>query len=72
MAYNGHKNWSMWNVSLWINNDEVLYQLAQSYIRRYRSKEKAARAMADFLDGQKTLDGANFTYTSIRAAMAGM
>ena len=26
--YNGHKNWNHWNVSLWINNDEGLYRMA--------------------------------------------
>lgn len=28
--YNGHKNYNHWNVSLWINNDEGLYDLALS------------------------------------------
>ena len=29
-TYNGHKNWNHWNVSLWINNDEGLYNFARS------------------------------------------
>jgi hypothetical protein len=29
MTYNGHKNYQTWNVLLWINNDEGLYNLAR-------------------------------------------
>ena len=32
-GYNGHKNWNHWNVSLWINNDEGLYQMASECIK---------------------------------------
>jgi hypothetical protein len=28
MTYNGFKNYETWNVVLWINNDEGLYNLA--------------------------------------------
>lgn len=31
-SYNGHKNYNAWNVSLWINNDEGLYNMAKNYI----------------------------------------
>lgn len=27
--HNGHKNYETWNVSLWINNDQGLYNLAK-------------------------------------------
>ena len=30
MSYNGHKNYQTWNVLLWINNDEGLYNIAKS------------------------------------------
>ena len=30
MTYNGHKNYQTWNVLLWINNDERLYNIARS------------------------------------------
>lgn len=30
MTYHGHKNYQTWNVLLWINNDEGLYNVAKS------------------------------------------
>jgi len=80
--YNGHKNWNHWNVSLWINNDEGLYRLAQhciasttgttSFSRNgYTPRDHAAMMMLDRLDN-KTPDGAPYSVSSIRAAMRGM
>jgi len=75
MTYNGHKNWNHWNVSLWINNDEGLYNLARSCVRNSRSKDRAAEVMLDALaemEITQTPDGAPYTKTTIRAAMVEM
>ena len=40
--YNGYKNWTHWNVSLWINNDEGLYLHAQELLRGDKLPRKAA------------------------------
>ena len=40
--YNGYKNWTHWNVSLWINNDEGLYLHARELIRGDKLPRKAA------------------------------
>ena len=73
MKYQGHKNWNHWNVSLWISNDEGLYQMAKGYIRRCRTLNEAAIAILEDLHERgitHTPDGAPYTKTSIRAAIA--
>lgn len=75
MAYNGHKNWQQWNVSLWINNDYGLYMIACDLVRSSRTKADAACRMKQLLKQAgitKTPDGAKYTSTSIRAAMVGI
>lgn len=74
-GYNGYRNWNHWNVSLWINNDESLYREMHHFIRYGRTKDKAARLMADWFadnDVKETPDGARYTVTAIRAAMVGI
>lgn len=76
--YNGYKNWNHWNVSLWINNDEGLYRMAHSLVRRYNGvggRQAAANEMLEVLRVQgieQTPDGAPYSVSSIRAAMVGM
>ena len=82
--YNGHKNWNHWNVSLWINNDEGLYNLARKSIRIAPTRLLAAKYMLQDLKAgvampneergntPKTPDGAPYSISSIRAAMRGM
>jgi hypothetical protein len=73
--FNGHKNWNHWNVSLWIGNDQSLYNEAKRWIARNDNKQEAAK---DFLESLRymgithTPDGAPYSYSSIRAAMVGM
>ena len=73
-GFNGHKNWSYWNVSLWINNDESLYRMARDYCRNTPPGAAAVcmfRELSD-LGVTKTPDGAPYSVSSIRAAMVGM
>lgn len=68
--YNGHKNWNHWNVALWLFNDYDLYQRLQRLKRRY-TRDGMARILASDYSGQRTPDGAPYTFTSIRAALTG-
>ena len=77
-TYNGHRSWNAWNVSLWINNDEDLYCLAKGFVDCYETcggRDEAAKAMLESLTNcgtTRTPDGAPYSVSSIRAAMAGM
>ena len=69
--YQGHKNWNHWNVSLWLFNDEGLYSIVVRHVRRRSgTKDEAARRILSELP-EKTPDGAPYTFSSVRAAIAG-
>jgi hypothetical protein len=65
--YNGHKNWTHWNVSLYINNEESLYMLAREWQKKYGTR-KAARLLMHELP-TKTPDGATYSLTAVMAAI---
>lgn len=77
MAYNGHKNWNHWNVSLWLNNDEALYRAGLSWLRAAGgSRKRAAKAFLWALTSgeygtpmPRTPDGALFSVSAIYCAM---
>lgn len=78
-TYNGHKNWNHWNVSLWINNTESFYRLAQNYVLECKhkgyTKDDAALAILKHLNADgytHTPDGAEYNKTNIRAAIVGL
>ena len=69
--YNGHRNRNAWNVSLWFSNDRGLYDWGRESVREM-GIEKAARYIAEALEGSKTPDGARYNYTCIREALRGI
>lgn len=68
--YNGHKNRSYWNVSLWLHNDEGLYRWMRSCIEGTRTKDSAAEVLYSRLPGS-TQDKVRYTRKNVRAALRG-
>ncbi len=74
-SYNGYKNRSQWNQSLWINNDKGLYRLALEAIQYTANRDEAVDYVySHFVDGENftTPDGHKWSKAGIRAAMVGM
>jgi len=69
--YNGHHCWNCWNVALWIGNDEGLYSFARECIQQHTSDNRAATRFLACVGG-RTPDGARYTRTAVRAALAGL
>lgn len=70
--YNGHKNWNHWNVSLWLNNDENLHHMLREFADQDTRHMAAKNMLSWLLDNgmAETPDGAPYSVSSIRAAMA--
>ena len=66
--YNGWKNRQTWNVALWINNDEVLYQAACRYMRDPRGRGRPYKGRAPYADFAARLaaDGIDLTPDGVR------
>lgn len=75
MTYNGHKNRNHWNVSLWLNSDDDLYDKLWHFVACAPTLDAAAHNLTEYLieyRGGQTPDGAPYTFTTVRAAMVGM
>lgn len=73
-TFNGYTNWKRWNVALWINNDEGLYNLAEDMLEQHGSKTKAADAILQTLHDlgiTHTPDGAKYSRAGIVEALRG-
>jgi hypothetical protein len=70
--YNGYPTKAQWNVSLWLNNDEGMYQLMLDALKQAKGcKAKAAKLLQNWLP-TKTPDGHRYSFTGIMGAMDGM
>jgi len=59
-SYNGWANYETWNVALWIQNDEGMYQYAKRY-KRIRNAPYLTLAENLRLNGiEKTPDGVSY------------
>ena len=61
-TYNGWTNYSTWNVALYIQNDEGLYQWAKEY--RHHGYESFAETLSE-CGSQVTPDGVSWTHPEL-------
>jgi len=59
MSYNGWENYETWNVALWIENDEGLYNIAYD-CRDYKSFVEFMREFDNSAIGFETPDGVSW------------
>jgi hypothetical protein len=67
--YNGHPSYNAWNVSLWVFNDEGLYNLARECLKPYHTRDEAAHAFLNALREariRETPDGVRYTFNTVR------
>ena len=67
-SYNGYRSWNAWNVSLWINNDEAIYNTAKNLVEKMGIYRAANALLADYLP-RRTPDGAVYNLKSIIGAI---
>jgi len=82
-TFNGHRSWNAWNISLWMNNDEMTYSAVCSTIARFRKAKPNAKpdklaglvTRSLFHNGVvagKTPDGAVYNRISVKAVVSGL
>ena len=67
--YNGFKNYSFWNISLWINNDSELYYLAIESINKFNNVKEATNYLKNNLSFNTTPDHVLWTKTGVYNAL---
>jgi hypothetical protein len=67
--YNGYKNYSYWNQSLYINKDSELYYFALECLNCYKNTKRATNVFIDNLTQIYTPDGIMWTKSGVYNAL---
>lgn len=66
MSYNGWTNWETWNVVLWVDNDEGLYNARRDASNGHYTAERAEAFVRDILpDGTPDMDDTDGGYAVV-------
>lgn len=68
-AYQGHRNYNAWNISLYLFNDEATYRDVQAVVGRSSKLDHAAKFLVEHCLPKKTPDGVPYTVTNVRLAL---
>jgi hypothetical protein len=55
-SYEGHSNWETWNISLWLNNDESMYNMALWICKENNALKMLEEYVFDLLDDKIITD----------------
>jgi hypothetical protein len=69
IEYNGYKSYNFWNQSLYINNDQDLYELAIMCINKHNNTKLAVLVFIDNLNSCYTPDNVLWTKCGIYSAL---
>jgi|TARA_R100000084_G_scaffold19164_1_gene6440 hypothetical protein len=69
--YNGFKNYQIWNISLWFNNDYDIYQTIMNYLGQGFTKKELTELIVDkdLLGSDRTKDGVKYTKLNVFKAL---
>lgn len=69
-SYNGHRSYNAWNISLWINNEEWIYNLIHEYKLKFpRSYKRKVFEQLKYTYGDTTPDGIKWTFLNVKEAI---
>lgn len=69
IEYNGYKSYNFWNISLYINNDQNLYDLAIMCINKHNNINLATLVFIDNLNYSYTPDNVLWTKAGVYSAL---
>lgn len=69
--YNGHPNWNLWNVHLWISSDYDTYKHCLTLVQSFGLQRSVDILHAE-IGHMQTPDGARYTKTALRHALRGI